>query len=77
MFDGSAFGSCTSLFKLSAILPSRIPHTSLEIIAAMFDEDLAYLQNLVESKRIELFSKAIFLYLLGCFSILPSCCWPM
>lgn len=62
---GLSFGGCCfrvnySFSQTVAILPTYIPRTPEEVVAAMFEEDVTRAQGLPEANNMELFSEATY-----------------
>lgn len=51
---GVTLGSATLILKLLVIIPVWIPHTLKEVVAVMSEEELTYVQNLIEADKMEL-----------------------
>lgn len=50
----------TIFLRIPVILPSRIPHTSMEVVAAALAQDLSFVQELYEVGKMKLLSEVTF-----------------
>lgn len=57
LFGGGSSRSTTSFLKLPSLLHAQIPRTPQTIIAAMYEEDMSYLHNLLEAEKMDFFQK--------------------
>lgn len=60
LFGDVVSWSTTPFHKLPSIIPTRVPHTLEEVIVVVFPEDLSFIQNLIETDKMELLSGAIY-----------------